>query len=106
MSSSMYAHIRRNPRFAELVSKRTRFATILSAIVLTIFYGFVLLVAFAPDLIGSRLSGTSNLTFGVAAGLFQFIFFWVLTFIYVRRANGEFDDINNEIVRSAWKDEK
>lgn len=106
MSVSMYAHIRRNPRFVELVEKRTRFATILSVIVLTIFYGFVLTVAFAPDLIGMRLSEGSNLTFGVVAGLFQFVFFWILTFVYVRRANGEFDDINNEIVRAAWKDEK
>ena len=106
MSSSMYAHIRRNPRFAELVAKRTRFATILSIVVLAIFYGFVLLVAFAPELIAKKLSEGSNLTFGVAAGLFQFVFFWVLTFVYVRRANGEFDDINNELVRSAWKDEK
>lgn len=106
MSSSMYAHIRRNPRFNELVQKRTRFATILSVIVLAVFYGFVLLVAFAPELIGMRLSEGSNMTFGIALGLFQFVFFWVLTFVYVRRANGEFDDINNEIVRAAWKVEK
>ena len=106
MSSSMYAHIRRNPRFAELVAKRTRFAMILSVVVLTLFYGFVMLVAFAPELIAKRLSEGSNLTFGVAAGLFQFVFFWVLTLIYVRRANGEFDNINNEIVHAAWKDAK
>lgn len=106
MSSSMYAHIRRNPRFAELVAKRTRFATILSVVVLTLFYGFVMLVAFAPELIAKRLSEGSNLTFGVAAGLFQFVFFWVLTLIYVRRANGEFDNINNEIVHAAWKEAK
>ena len=106
MSSSVYAHIRRNPRFAELVAKRTRFATIMSVIVLAIFYGFVLLVAFAPGLIGAKLTEGSNLTFGVVAGLFQFVFFWVLTLLYVRRANGESDDINNEIVRAAWKDEK
>nr|WP_041656456.1 DUF485 domain-containing protein [Azoarcus sp. KH32C] len=102
----MYAHIRRNPRFAELVAKRTRFAMILSVVVLTLFYGFVMLVAFAPELIAKRLSEGSNLTFGVAAGLFQFVFFWVLTLLYVRRANGEFDNINNEIVHAAWKDEK
>ncbi len=106
MSSSMYAHIRRNPRFAELVAKRTRFAGILAAIVLVVFYGFVLLVAFAPELIGKRLFEGSNLTFGILAGLVQFIFFWVLTFVYVRRANGEFDDINKELVKAAWKEEK
>lgn len=106
MSSSMYAHIRRNPRFAELVAKRTRFAAVLAVTVLVIFYGFVLLVAFAPELIGRRLFEGSNVTFGIAAGLFQFVFFWVLTLIYVRRANGEFDDINKEVVHAAWKEDK
>ncbi|MBN8442847.1 MAG: DUF485 domain-containing protein [Thauera sp.] len=102
----MYAHIRRNPRFAELVARRTRFAAVLAVTVLVIFYGFVLLVAFAPELIGRRLFEGSNVTFGVAAGLFQFVFFWVLTLIYVRRANGEFDDINKEVVHAAWKEDK
>lgn len=106
MSSSVYAHIRRNPRFAELVAKRTRFAAILAAIVLVVFYGFILLVAFAPELIGKRLFDGSNWTFGVVAGLVQFIVFWALTLVYVRRANGEFDDINKEIVQAAWKAEK
>ncbi|HQZ03768.1 MAG TPA: DUF485 domain-containing protein [Thauera sp.] len=106
MSSSVYAHIRRNPRFAELVAKRTRFAGILAVIVLVIFYGFVMLVAFAPELIGKRLFEGSNLTFGILAALLQFIFFWILTLVYVRRANGEFDDINQEIVQAAWKAEK
>lgn len=106
MSSSVYAHIRRNPRFAELVARRSRFAGMLAVIVLAIFYGFVMLVAFAPEVVGQRLFEGSNLTFGIAAGLFQFVFFWVLTWVYVRRANGEFDAINNEVVRAAWKAEK
>ncbi|HRM70714.1 MAG TPA: DUF485 domain-containing protein, partial [Thauera phenylacetica] len=29
-----------------------------------------------------------------------------LTLVYVRRANGEFDDINKELVKAAWKEEK
>lgn len=106
VSISMYAHIRRNPRFAELVEKRTRFAGWLSVVVLAIFYGFVMTVAFAPEIIAMRLFEGSNLTLGIALGLLQFVLFWVLTLVYVRRANGEFDDINNEIVRAAWKDEK
>jgi len=103
MSSPVYAHIQRNPRFAELVARRTRFATVLSAIVLTIFYGFVLVVAFNPAVIGQRVAEGSTLTVGVAAGLFMFVFFWVLTAVYVRRANTEFDALNKEIVNDAMK---
>ena len=106
MSSQMYAHIRRNPRFAELVARRTRLAVMLSSVVLVIFYGFVMMVAFAPDIVATRLFEGSNLTVGIALGLFQFVLFWVLTLIYVRRANGEFDDLNKEIVQAAWKETK
>ena len=51
MSSAMYERMRANPKFQELVGKRTRFATILAAIVLSMFYGFVMVVAFNPDYI-------------------------------------------------------
>ena len=104
--SAVYARIRRNPRFAELVSKRQGFATLLSVIVLTIFYGFFMVVAFTPNVIGRRLSEGSYLTVGIAAELFMFIFFWLLTALYVKRANGEFDAITAEIVRDASKEVK
>ena len=54
MSSSssqiaVYARIRRNTRFTELVAKRQGFATLLSVIVLVIFYGFFMVVGFNLD---------------------------------------------------------
>lgn len=104
--SAIYARIRRNPRFAELVAKRSSFATMLSVIVLVIFYGFFLVVAFKPQLIGQRLSEGSFVTVGVAVELFMFIFFWILTAVYVKRANTEFDAITEEVVREASKEVK
>jgi uncharacterized membrane protein (DUF485 family) len=67
MSAETYERIRSNPKFQELVSRRSRLAWTLSAIVLVGFYGFVMVVAFAPTVIGLRLGG-STLTVGVAAG--------------------------------------
>lgn len=100
MAHEIYARIRKNPKFHQLVKTRTRFAVVLSIIVCVIFYGFVLLVAFDPELIGKRL-GSSYITIGIAAGLFQFIFFWLLIWWYVYRANGEFDRLNEEIISEA-----
>ena len=48
MSSAMYERMRANPKFQELVARRGRFAWTLAAIVLTMFYGFVMVVAFNP----------------------------------------------------------
>jgi len=102
----MYERMRANPKFQELVSKRTRFATILAAIVLSMFYGFVMVVAFNPAALGQPVSEGSMLTVGVALELFMFIFFWVLTAVYVNRANTEFDALTQEIVKEAWKENK
>ncbi|MRR50892.1 MAG: DUF485 domain-containing protein [Rhodocyclaceae bacterium] len=104
MSETVYAHIRENPKFKELVARRSRFAWTLAITVLTMFYGFVMMVAFMPTSLGQPIAEGSMLTVGVAAELFMFIFFWTLTALYVRRANTEFDAINQEIVRTAWKE--
>jgi cation/acetate symporter len=102
----MYERMRANPKFRELVARRGRFAWTLAFVVLTMFYGFVMIVAFNPAALGQPVAEGSKLTVGVAAELFMFIFFWVLTAVYVRRANTEFDALTQEVVKEAWKDQK
>jgi cation/acetate symporter len=98
--------MRGNPKFQELVKKRGRFAWTLAAIVLILFYGFVMMVAYRPAALGQSILEGGMLTIGVAVELFLFIFFWALSFVYVRRANGEFDSLTQEIVKQAVKDNK
>jgi uncharacterized membrane protein (DUF485 family) len=104
MSSAMYERMRANPKFQELVTKRSRFAWTLAAIVMVLFYGFVLVVAFSPAVLGQPVGEGSMLTVGVAVEAFMFVLFWVLTVVYVRRANTEFDSLNREIVKEAYKE--
>jgi cation/acetate symporter len=101
MSSAMYQRMRTNPKFQELVTRRGRFAWTLAFTVLFIFYGFVMVVAFNPALLGQPIAEGSMITVGVTLGLFMFVFFWVLTAVYVRRANTEFDAITSELVAEA-----
>ncbi len=101
---SVTAKIRQNPKFQTLVDRRSRFAWSLSAIVLVVFYGFVMVVAFNPAALGASLTGTSFVTVGFAAGLFMFVSFWLLTAFYVRRANTEFDVMTKELVEEAWRE--
>jgi len=106
MSSVIYDRIRRNPKFDQLVQKRGSFAWTLSAIVLVIFYGFFLLVAFNPKMLGQPIAEESMWAIGYTAEMVMFVFFWLLTFLYVRRANGEFDDLTAEIIKEAQKETK
>ena len=56
MSSAMYERMRGNPKFQELVARRGRFAWTLAVVVLSMFYGFVMVVAFNPTSLGQPVS--------------------------------------------------
>jgi len=98
MPNDLYAQIRSNPRFAELVDKRNRFTARLLTLVMTLFFGFIALVSFRPKLIGQRLSETSALTVGVVAEFSLFVIFLAVAGLYVRRANGEFDSMTQDLI--------
>ena len=44
MSNPLYENIKRDPRYAQLVRERARFATMLALLVIGVFFAFVLLV--------------------------------------------------------------
>lgn len=54
MNDSIYLSIQNSPRFKELVSKREKFAWILSAIMLGLYSGFILLIAYGPHILGLK----------------------------------------------------
>lgn len=103
MSAAVYEKIRRNPKFLEMVAKRSRFAWTLSLIVLVIFYTFILVIAFNPTVLAKPLWAGSTTTIAFPIGLGMIVFFWLLTGYYVRRANREFDAENTEILKEAMK---
>ena len=104
MSSVMYERMRVNPKFQELVHKRGSFAWTLAAIVLVLFYGFFLLVAFSPALLGQKIAEGSMWPIGYTIELCLFVFFWLTTVVYVRRANGEFDELTQQLIKEAQKE--
>lgn len=89
-----------NPKFQELVQKRSSFAWTLSIAMLVIYFGFILLVAFGKDFLGTPI-GSGVTTWGLPVGLFTIVSAFALTGIYVQRANGEFDELNRQIMEES-----
>ena len=100
---SIQTKIRRNPKFAELVGKRTRFAIILSLIVLVPYYSYMLLVSMQPQLFAAKISEGSVITIGWPIAALIVVVGWLLTGVYISRANGEFDRMTQEILKEAGK---
>ena len=100
MEQGIVTKVRSNPKYHQLVKKRSVFAWVLSAIVCLIYYGFILIIAFKEkigNILGMPLSEGSITTVGIPVGIFVIVSAFLLTGIYVWRANSEFDRLTKEI---------
>ena len=101
--NNIQAKIRNHPKFAELVGKRTRFAVLLSLVVLVPYYTFMFFVSTQPQLFAAKISEGSVITIGWPIAALFIIGGWLLTGVYVSRANGEFDNLTEEVLKEARK---
>jgi uncharacterized membrane protein (DUF485 family) len=102
MDDSMVTRIASHPKYQELKSKRTSFGLWLTLAMLVVYYGFILLVAFNKPLLATRI-GDGVTTLGMPIGLGVIVFTIVITAIYVRRANSEFDKLSGDINQAVLK---
>ncbi|MEO5345314.1 MAG: DUF485 domain-containing protein [Magnetococcus sp. YQC-9] len=89
--------IHTNPKYQALLGKRSRFSWTLSIMMFFIYYAFILIVAFAPKFLGTKIMAGSVISIGIPIGVGVIVSAFVLTGIYVVRANSEFDELNRQI---------
>lgn len=102
MSDPVVEKIQSNPKYLELKRKRNSFGWMLTILMLVVYYGYIALIAFNKPFLAQPL-GSGVTTLGVPLGMGVIVFTIVITAIYVRRANSEFDAINAEILKEAGK---
>ncbi|MBM4385066.1 MAG: DUF485 domain-containing protein [Deltaproteobacteria bacterium] len=73
----------------KLESARARVVTALSAATVLVYFGFILLVAFAPARLGALLA--PGLSLGIVLGASVIVLSWLFTALYVRWANKRYD---------------
>ncbi len=92
-----------NPKFHEFIAMRSRYGIIMTIISAAAYYGFILLVAYNKEFLAAKVSTGAVMSVGVPLGVSVIVFTIVLTWIYVRRANSEFDATNEAIIAEAQK---
>ena len=102
MDEKLIRRIVENPKYQQLKARRTRLGWALTVAMLVVYYGFILLVAFGKPLLSTRL-GEGVTTIGMPVGLAVIVFTIVITAIYVRRANSEFDSLSDQVAEEALK---
>ena len=100
MEDDLVRRIAAHPKYQELKAKRTSLGWWLTAAMMIVYYGFIVLVAYYKPLMSTRI-GAGVTTWGMPIGLFVIIAAFILTGIYVSKANAEFDQLTREIVEES-----
>lgn len=96
------ARVSSNPKYADLKSKRNSYGWMMTALMMIVYYGYILLVAFNKEFLAQKM-GAGVTSIGIPIGVGVILFTIIITGIYVRRANSEFDALKEEIVKEAMK---
>lgn len=97
MEKSQVQEILRNPKFQKLVSSQRKLSWSLTAIMLFIYFGFILLVAYDKEFLLSSFSG-GVVTWGIPLGIGVIVASFVLSWIYSSISNNAFDRLNREAI--------
>ena len=96
MRDDLTTRVEQSSTYQKLVKTRSSYSWFLTALMMIVYYGFILLVAFGKDFMSQRI-GDGVITYAMPIGLFVLVFTVVITGVYVRRANTEFDELNEAV---------
>ena len=100
MEQDIVARVKADPNYRKLKDTRSRYGWMLTWAVMVVYYGFTCLNAFDKPFMASKI-GSGVMSWGVPLGLFVILFTVLVTGIYVRRANREFDALTEAIQKNA-----
>ena len=102
MRDELGDRIRANPKYQELVSKRNSYSWVMTILMLVVYYGYIVLVAFNKEFLAQK-TGAGVTSYGIPIGLGVIVFTIIITGIYIRRANTEFDALKEQVIKEATK---
>jgi len=92
-----------SPDFKRLVRGKWTIAIVLTIVLFIVYYGYILLIAFDKEWLATKLGAGYVTSIGIPMGVGVIIFTVIITTIYVRRANTEFDSEAAQVLKEAGK---
>ncbi len=92
MDETLKIHIQNLPEYQQLLSKRRHLNTILIPLMLVTYFGFVLALAFFPDILSHRI-GEGVTTLGIVLGLALIFLTFGVTGVYIRQTDKKIFDL-------------
>jgi uncharacterized membrane protein (DUF485 family) len=89
-----------NPEFQKMERQKSMLGWGFSAIILIMYFSFIWIIGSNPDLLRTPVSANGITTWGIYVGIFVIVFSFVTTGIYVSIANGKFEKMTQDVVKS------
>ena len=90
--------ISKDPKYQKFIKTRARYSWGMTLIMMIVYFGYIYLVAFNKTFLAQTLgSGVTTLSIPIGIGLI--VFTVLLTMLYVRRANTQFDEMSEAILK-------
>ena len=100
MNDPVIERIQRHPQYLQLRARRNRLGIFLTFLMMVVYYGYIGLIAFDKAFLAQPV-GTGVTSLGIPIGMGVIIFTIIITVIYVRRANSEYDAMTQAILKDA-----
>jgi uncharacterized membrane protein (DUF485 family) len=98
MATELTKRIQNNPQYQALSKQRDSLGWWLTALVVAVYYGFILVIAYSGELFAIPIMAGMTTTWGIPVGFGIILLTIVVTAIYVRKANNEYDRMTKEIL--------
>ncbi len=99
MQETIVDKVLRHPKYAELVQRRTRISMVFFAIAIVIYSGFILTLAFMPEVFAQPIGPGWTMSVGVLTGVLVIFSAVIMIALYTYISNKTFDPLLEAIVR-------
>ncbi|MGF6880250.1 DUF485 domain-containing protein [Paraburkholderia sp. MM5477-R1] len=96
--------IKASPAYRRLIASRRRFSFTLTALMIITYYGFILFVALAPQVLAHPLYAGATTSIGIVAGVGIIVIALGMTGWYVLHANRTLDPSMSALLINAGKE--
>lgn len=100
MKTDLAERIANDPDFQDLIKRRTGYGWMMAFIIMLVYFTFIMLIAYKPHLLATKIAAGSTISVGIVAGFVIIVFSFVMTGLYVHKANTQFDEITAKIKES------
>lgn len=86
--------------YQALVKQRTKIIWPLTMLMLIVYFGFVLIIAFIPEIFAQKI-GDGHTSLGIASGFGVILFTFLITGVYILKANKTLEPLTHKLHEKA-----